>query len=99
MSFYEIFIGELVELTTNEQISGFYEDEENGPVQFQEPLVVTGYLIDMDEGMYLLGQKEDEVSEAVHADRVWRVRIIDPTSLIKDTLEKFPVPTKNDEVN
>jgi hypothetical protein len=33
MSFYEIFVGELVELTTREQISGFYEDEENGPVQ------------------------------------------------------------------
>jgi hypothetical protein len=99
MSFYEIFVGELVELTTREQISGFYEDEENGPVQFQEPMVITGYLIDIDEGMYLLGQTEDEVREAVHAEQVWRIRIIDPSSLIKGTLEKFPVPDKPEEVN
>jgi hypothetical protein len=99
MSFYEIFTGEFVELTTSEYVEGVVYDEEGSPINFREPITITGYLVDMDEAHYLIGDKHDSVVEAVEIARVWRVRMIDPQSLIKETLEKFPVPSNPEDVN
>jgi hypothetical protein len=99
MNCFEIFAGEFVELTTSEYVEGVYYDEDNGPINFREPITITGYIVDFDDTYFLIGEKHDEVSQAIEKARIWRIRMIDPQALIQETLEKFPIPTNKDEAN
>ena len=65
--FYDSFIGEYVIV--------FLRDNKN-----MEAL--TGYLLDMDDSYYLLGQTPDQISQAIKIEDVKYVTVTDPSEVI-----------------
>jgi len=94
MGFYDTFVGEFVELTTHKEIQAI-EDE----IMVVSPIMLRGYLVDMDDEYFYLGEDPQKVSDAVERSTVWRIMILDPEAIIRDALKNMPIPTEQNEIN
>lgn len=99
MDFYEVFVGEYVQLSTHLTEQEVVETEDGMEFGASEPLTMMGYLVDMDDDFYFLGDEDGDIEEAVKRSEVWRIQIIDPEELIQKALENIPVPDDKDQIN
>ena len=96
--FYNIFIGELVEITTKSTIKTVKQEEDQITEQ-TVPVIFQAYLLDMDEEYYYLGQDPDEVFSALRKDQCIYIAIVRENSILDDALDDLEVPENSNEVN
>lgn len=90
---WSTFTGEFVEILC-EFVSG---DDKH------LPLTVQGYLLDMDDDYYFIGEGPIEINAAVKKKNVAFMSILDPESkeqdLFKEVLEDMGMPESDEELN
>lgn len=83
-TFFLSFVGELVEMAG----SFYHGDGENA-------IKTMGYILDMDDEFYYLGDDPEQISQAIRRDRVIWIQILTPENSYKEILDELEVP--NDE--
>lgn len=58
-----------------------------------------GYLLDMDDEYYYLGDNAEEIVQAIRRDKVIWIQILQPTNMYKDMLNQMQVPEDEDKKN
>ena len=88
-SFFQSFVGEMVSLTINATVptqavindDGVVEEVIEGPISFD------GYLLDVDNEYYYLGDTSQEVSKAIRKENVISVEIVKSLNIFDKMLE------------
>jgi hypothetical protein len=79
--FFLTFIGEYVEM-----IGSFQVDDQTAVASLQ------GYLLDVDDDFYFLGESAEEIFIAIRKDSVQTIRVIPVTDYRREILNALPVP-------
>lgn len=74
--FFDTFIGEYVEVLTK-IITTKREETEDRLIQSNKPIILQGYMLDMDKEYYYLGNASDNIVSAIRKDEVVYVEIVD----------------------
>ena len=85
--FLSTLVGEFVEILAT------YETAE------KMPLVIHGYLLDVDDEFYYIGDNPLEVRSVVKKDHVTFIEIMQTVDPNTAMLEEMPVPVKEEENN
>lgn len=83
--FFLTFIGEYVEIVG----SFFYQDKE-------VPISAIGYLLDMDDTWYFLGESPDEIVHAIKKDAVKHIQVTNDDIQLSKMLLDLPTPNKDE---
>lgn len=86
-TFQLIFVGELVEIVAD-LIGGA-----------GMPLVISGFLLDIDEEYFYIGKTHNEVDQAIKRNNVIFIIIIQEPDELKEALRNVPTPKNKDEGN
>lgn len=87
-TFFLSFIGELVELA-----GSFYHGEQ------EAALKVVGYILDMDDNYYYLGDTHEEITQAIKKDRVIYIQVLNPVNQFEEMLTQMEVPKDESQKN
>lgn len=90
ITFKSIFIGEYVEILTKIAV---YEDGE------ALPLVIHGYILEIDDNLVYLGDTPLEIKSAVKREDIGYIEITEPMNIFEEILEQFPIPENKHEEN
>lgn len=93
--FSMVFLMEHVEILTKVRLNQGIETPD-GIVDHESPLVVQGYILDVDDEYYYIGTTVEEVTEAVKKDVVDHISIIKVKDNFDEILDDMPTPTKKD---
>jgi len=85
--FLTTLVGEFVEILATYETSA------------KMPLVIHGYLLDMDDDFYYIGNNPLEVRSVVKKDHVTFIEIMQTVDTNTAMLEEMPVPVKEEESN
>lgn len=96
--FYLTFIDEFVEILIPIYQKNI-EGDENGVSDQTLPLVIQGYIIDMDHNRIYLGDTPEEITHSLFRDDAKLIRIIKETNPYDDILEHMPTPENKEEEN
>lgn len=89
-TFQLIFVGEFIEIVA---------DLIGGAGESGMPLVISGFLLDIDDEYFYMGKSHDEVDQAIRKDNVIFICIIQEKDEIKEALRSVPTPKNKDEGN
>lgn len=92
------FHGEYVEIVTSLYQKNI-EGDETGVIDQTLPIVLKGYILDMDDEYYYLGNTPEEISKAVKKEAVKYIEIISEQNVFDQILEDFPTPGTKEEQN
>jgi len=81
-------MGELVEVAG----SFYYNDAENA-------IKTSGYILDVDDEFFYLGDTPEEISQALRRDRIIYIQIITPKNEYRNLLDQMKVPKDDAEKN
>jgi hypothetical protein len=99
--FFQTFVGEYVQVTTDIMVKSQLESEEGVIIQ-ETPLVFQGFLLDEDSKYYYLGEGPGEIANAVKIDSVKGISIV-PQVVVKtefdNILDDMPDPESEEEFN
>lgn len=87
--FWVTFVGEYVEVLCK------FETPESGRM----PLAIKGYMLDVDDRFYYIGNSPLEVISAVNKDDVAYICVIDNIDPAVEILQNTPVPEAEEEIN
>lgn len=96
--FFTTFIGEYVQLTTNVMQSVSSQNEEQIVTQ-EIPVIVEGFLLDLDETYFYLGSSPDAVEHAVKNDSIIHIAIVNPKSELEEYLDSVEIPEDKESFN
>jgi hypothetical protein len=88
--FFITFIGEHVSVLTDFKTSQSVQTEE-GTLEETSPLVIQGYMLDMDDDFYYLGETAEEI-RAVRKTTVSAIEITKPQDEFSDILDSVKTP-------
>lgn len=90
--FFDIFIGEFVDIITKRKTSRISVDPETGETeQIEVPMMISGYILDEDESYYFIGSTERHVTHAVKKSIVDHVSVSNQEGLDMESIE-IPKP-------
>lgn len=92
------FIGEKVVLTSTFKITDTVDSEE-GVHQIELPLMLDGYLMDMDDEYYYLGEDPKSVSKAVRKDQILSIEIESMKTVYDQILDEMDSPIEDTDIN
>src|SRR4029077_10299831 len=95
--FYDLFIGEYVFMLTTVDVTQVNNDE-HGYYENKQPIKLLGYLLDMDDDYYYIGEFPDRVSQAIKKVNVVHVEIADATKTDGLLLEESSITIQPDGV-
>lgn len=87
--FYDLFIGEWVDVITKVSIE-IAEHSEAGMSSSKTPMVLSGYVIDIDENNIYLGPELYTVSQAVRKDEYVSIQVVEKETRAPRNQEKIP---------
>lgn len=87
-TFFLTFVGELVEMA-----GSFYHGEGENAIR------TMGYILDMDDEFYYLGDNPQEIHQAIKKDRVIWIQVLTPENAYKEMLQDFEVPEDDSKKN
>lgn len=97
--FFSSFAGEKVDLQLNILYSEQHQSEDALETKTYS-MSSTGYLLDVDDNYYYLGDTPNSVTQAVRKNFVIQIRLtIDDNDGYVSILDKMPVPENNEEIN
>lgn len=96
--FFTTFIGEYVQLTTKIMQSISSQTEEQVVTQ-EIPVIVEGFLLDMDEKYFYMGSSPDSVEHAVKEEEVIHIAIVQPKNELEEILEGIETPENREDFN
>jgi hypothetical protein len=96
--FFQTFVGEFVEVTTDIMIKTQIDTEEGIALQ-ESPLSIQGFLLDEDDKYYYLGSGPGEIEHAVKIENVKAIGIAKVKSVYDDVFDAMPDPEKDEEIN
>lgn len=96
--FHTTFIGEQVEFLTSIP-QHWSENTEDGVISGTIPMIVQGYVLDIDDEYYYVGDTPHEVSRAVKRSEVLFIEIVSEKKVFDKILDQFPVPDNESEEN
>lgn len=96
--FFMTFVGEFVSILSNMDHTAAIQTEE-GTVEETAPMVFQGYMLDMDEEYYYLGETQREVSRAIKKVSVNAIEISDHKDEFTDLLDKAEAPSNKKNFN
>jgi hypothetical protein len=91
---FETFIGEFVKIYTKQSVIEAAAVDD-GRVEQSAPLVVQGYLLDMDSRYYYLGEHADRVSAAVAISQVVIIQEVQEKDLYGQILDDMEIGKAN----
>jgi hypothetical protein len=80
-TFFLSFVGELVEIA-----GSFYHGEAENAIKTH------GYILDIDDEFYYLGDTPEEVTQALRRDRVIYIQVLTPANEYREILDQLEVP-------
>lgn len=80
-TFFLTFIGELVEIAG----SFFHGNEEHN-------IKIAGFVLDVDDEYYYLGDTPEEINQAIRRDRVIYIQILEQVDPVLEILQDLEVP-------
>lgn len=86
--FYNIFVGEYVELTTLLPYSESAQNMEQAQ-SISTFLKRAGYLLDIDEAFYYIGETPNSVSRAIRIEQVAEIAIAKQKTIEDEILDEF----------
>ncbi len=92
------FLGEFVEILTpiyQKKIQG----NEDGVSDETIPIVIQGYILDMDEERLYLGDSPEEITQSVLKSDARIIRIIKVQNPYDEILDSLDAPTKKENIN
>lgn len=96
--FHLTFIGEYVEILTcfyQKHIEGNQDSISEQTV----PIVIQGYILDIDDEFYYIGNNPSEVVRAIRKQDARAFEILQPKNVFDEILEHMPVPENKDSEN
>lgn len=96
--FYNIFVGEFVQIVTEVQTKTVQQSEEEIK-ESNHPVILEGYLLDVDDDFYYLGDTPNSISSGVKKTKIVHIQIAEPKSYMDDILDEMPMPENEDEIN
>lgn len=92
------FVGEYVEMLCN-----FYErhafQNEEGAADDTFPSVVNGYILDMDDEYYYMGNTPEFVHKAIKKSQVRYIEVVQEQSVYDKILDDMHTPNRKEEEN
>src|SRR5574343_512079 len=83
--FFMTFVGEFVSVLSTMEHTAMMQTEE-GMVEETAPMILQGYMLDMDEEYYYLGETQMNVSRAIKKSSVNAIEITDRKDEFSDLL-------------
>lgn len=96
--FFNIFAGELVQITTDVRIKTVADSEEGSTIS-EFPVTIQGYLLDQDLMYYYLGESPGAVSTAITITSVKAITIVESKTEFDEILDDMPEPKEKEEFN
>ena len=96
--FFMTFVGEFVSILSTMDKTAMVQTEE-GIVEESIPLVFQGYMLDMDDEYYYLGETQREVNRAIKKTSVNAIEIADQHDEFSEILDKAEVPSNKKNYN
>ena len=97
-TFMQTFIGEKVEIVA--QIYQHHTEEtQDGMRGISAPLIIHGYILDVDSDFFYIGDGPHEITRCIRKDLVGFVEVLQERSEFDAILEQMPTPTKKEEEN
>lgn len=96
--FSSTFLGEYVGIMTKMKSTIVQESEESSVTQ-TAPMLLKGYLLDMDTNYYYLGDTANEVSQAIKKVQVFHIEIEKPMDALDHMLEGIETPSNKKAYN
>lgn len=87
-TFFLTFVGEHVELA-----GSFYHSDQEAAIKVQ------GYILDIDDEYYYLGDTPEEITNAIKRDRVIYIQVIPKVNEYQQMLMEMDVPETDEEKN
>ena len=96
--FFDVFCGEMVEIITDlDVIQTVKVSEDNEAIPGPAiPMVVNGFLMDIDEKWLYLSQNGEQVNEALPIDAIKHIAIIDVQKELNQAFDNLPDPEGNE---
>lgn len=95
--FFNIFVGEFVELTTKLYIKAMIDSDEGHTVQ-EMPVTIQGYLLDQDEKYFYIGDGPGAIETAVEIPTVAAITIVKQKGPLDQIFDSMPNPS-DEEMN
>lgn len=96
--FHLTFIGEFVEILTpmyQKKIQG----NEEGVTDETIPIVIQGFILDMDDERLYLGDSPEEITQAVMKSDARIIRIVKANNPYDEILDSLDAPMKKENIN
>lgn len=96
--FHITFIGEFVEILTpiyRKHIQG----DESGVSDETIPIVLQGYILDIDDTYLYVGDTPEAITQAVFKNDARIIRIVKEQNPYDDMLDQMEMPNKREDVN
>lgn len=98
-TFFMTFIGEYVSVLTTMMVTKAFQTEDGVEEQTQ-PIVIQGFLLDMDDEFFYIGEVSNEVDRAVRKEFVNAIEIADENESTFDSiLEHVEAPEDSKKYN
>ena len=95
---YDSFIGEFIRLTT--KLSSKIQNQTETEIETQEsPIMLDGYLVDMDDKYFYLGMSPDTITCAIEINTVAFLQILQELNPLENILDNLPDETDPDKMN
>lgn len=96
--FFQTFVGEYVSIVIN-MYTKVQHDTEEGVALQESPMNVVGYLLDIDEEYYYLGEEANSIQQAVKKDVVAHIEILQLKTAYDDVLDAMADPETEQDFN
>ena len=97
--FFQNFAGAFVKIYTKSVISESVSSGEHGSASASSPLSISGFLLDVDEQYYYIGEEPTEATAVVRIDQVVIVEEIRVKDGYDAVLESVQIPHKKTSIN
>lgn len=98
---FDIFIGEMVSLVSNVFVK-HVEQTEEAVRELNEPIIFTGFLLDIDDSFYYIGETPSSVSHAIKKEIIISISLATVethNSVGNDIFDSMASPKKDEDYN
>ena len=93
--FFETFVGEMVQIFCKTKMKQILQDDHQTQEQ-ESPVMFEGWLLDVDDYYYYLGDTPDEVCSAIDKTEFGSIHIVKEANLYDDILDSMDEPESKD---
>lgn len=98
--FFEIFVGEPVEIVTSLEVPSQFKMSEDGELtEIKLPMTVQGYIMDMDDDFIYLSSDGSNANQAVPVLDVKHIQIVSEQDEVEAIIDDIPDPEDGSHFN